>query len=53
MLMCDPEFQGQGAGRLLVKAGLAIADEMGVDVSQGFAFLCCLIKKRSKADQVR
>ncbi|KAK7448610.1 hypothetical protein Landi51_06286 [Colletotrichum acutatum] len=31
MLMCDPEFQGQGAGRLLVRAGLAIADEMGVD----------------------
>ncbi|KAG7045317.1 Acyl-CoA N-acyltransferases (Nat) [Colletotrichum scovillei] len=31
MLMCDPEFQCQGAGRLLVRAGLAIADEMGVD----------------------
>ncbi|KAK1660158.1 hypothetical protein BDP55DRAFT_772100 [Colletotrichum godetiae] len=31
MLMCDPEYQGQGAGRLLLKAGLSIADEMGVD----------------------
>ncbi|KXH68602.1 hypothetical protein CSAL01_05962 [Colletotrichum salicis] len=31
MLMCDPDYQGQGAGRLLLKAGLSIADEMGVD----------------------
>ncbi|KAF4780792.1 hypothetical protein HER10_EVM0002547 [Colletotrichum scovillei] len=49
MLMCDPEFQCQGAGRLLVRAGLAIADEMGVDVSCGFTFFCYPIKKRSKA----
>lgn len=33
MLMVDPAYQGMGAGRMLVKWGLAQADEMGVDVS--------------------
>ena len=33
MLMVDPAYQNQGAGRLLVKWGIAAADERGVDVS--------------------
>ncbi|KAJ4366099.1 hypothetical protein N0V83_007734 [Neocucurbitaria cava] len=33
MLMVDPDYQNQGAGRLLVRWGLAVADEMGVDAS--------------------
>lgn len=28
----DPEWQRRGAGRMLVKWGTAIADEMGVEV---------------------
>ncbi|KAH6904946.1 hypothetical protein BKA70DRAFT_1226158 [Coprinopsis sp. MPI-PUGE-AT-0042] len=31
MLMVDPPYQNKGAGRMLVKWGLAAADEMGVD----------------------
>jgi GNAT superfamily N-acetyltransferase len=33
MMMVDPAYQRMGAGRLLVKWGLAEAEKMGVDVS--------------------
>jgi GNAT superfamily N-acetyltransferase len=33
MMMVDPAYQRMGAGRLLVKWGLAEADRMGVDAS--------------------
>jgi predicted N-acetyltransferase YhbS len=33
MMMVDPGYQNMGVGRLLVKWGLARADELGVDVS--------------------
>lgn len=33
MLIVDPKYQRQGAGRLLVKWGTAIADRMGVEAS--------------------
>lgn len=31
--MVDPTYQGQGAGRQLVKWGIAHADRLGVEVS--------------------
>lgn len=33
MMMVDPAYQNMGVGRLLVKWGLARADELSVDVS--------------------
>lgn len=33
MLMVDPVYQKMGAGKLLLRWGLAKADELGVDVS--------------------
>ena len=33
----DPEWQRRGAGRMLVKWGTAIADEMGVEVGEAFS----------------
>jgi GNAT superfamily N-acetyltransferase len=33
MLMVDPAYHGQGAGRLLVKWGLEQADRLGVEAS--------------------
>ena len=33
MMMVDPAYQRMGAGRMLVKWGLAEAEKMGVDVS--------------------
>lgn len=33
MMMVDPAYQRQGAGRLLVQWGLARAKEMGVEVN--------------------
>jgi predicted N-acetyltransferase YhbS len=39
MMMVDPAYQRMGAGRLLVKWGLAEADRMGVDVSQPHSVL--------------
>jgi GNAT superfamily N-acetyltransferase len=33
MMMVDPAYQRMGAGRLLVKWGLAEAEKMGVDAS--------------------
>ena len=32
MMMVDPAYQKMGAGRLLVRWGLAKADELGVEV---------------------
>ena len=34
----DPEWQRRGAGRMLVKWGTAIADEMGVEVKDFLYF---------------
>lgn len=36
-MMVDPAYQRMGAGRLLVKWGLAEAEKMGVDVSVGWS----------------
>ncbi|UPX11705.1 uncharacterized protein EKO05_0002296 [Ascochyta rabiei] len=46
MLIVDPAYQGMGAGRKLVRWGLARADEMGVDVS-----LSTTTKRRCSTDQ--
>jgi predicted N-acetyltransferase YhbS len=39
MMMVDPAYQRMGAGRLLVKWGLAEADRMGVDVGRSYSVL--------------
>jgi hypothetical protein len=46
--MVDPAYQRMGAGRLLVKWGLAEADKMGVDVN-----ICPHPLQRSHADCLR
>lgn len=38
----DPEWQRRGAGRMLVKWGTAIADEMGVAV-KGFLLFALIV----------